>query len=116
MAEQELEGVKPLDSDTFDEVVYDEGEPSAVLFSRAGCAVCAQVKPVFGRAAKQNAEQGGPWGFYLVDAEASFDLTQRFGLAGVPQVLVFVDGELKGQLTGKTNAGELKAALEDALA
>ena len=107
--------LRPLDSDTFDEVVYDDAGPCAVLFSRVSCSVCASVRPVVESVAHAALASGSPWGFYVVDAVASFDLVQRLSLAGVPQICLFVDGELRSRLTGKMDADGLRSALAGAL-
>lgn len=104
----------PLDSDSFDEAIYDDAEPSVVLFSRASCAVCRSVRPVVERAAR-DAGAEAPWRFFVVDAEASLDLVQRLALPGVPQVLVFVDGELRAQHAGELGSAELEGLLSKAL-
>lgn len=105
-----------LDSDTFDEKVYDEAEPIAVLFTRKTCAICRRMRPVLERlAASGAATPGGQnWTFAEVDAEESFDLMQRFGLAGVPQLLLFVDGEPRGQVAGAVTDKQVRGLLQDA--
>ncbi|TEB11345.1 hypothetical protein Pmgp_01708 [Pelotomaculum propionicicum] len=35
-----------LDSKTFEEIIYDNGEPCLVIFSRKTCHVCKDVVPV----------------------------------------------------------------------
>ena len=111
-----MAALKELDSDTFDEVVYDEARPIAVLFTRKTCSVCHQVLPVIEKLADEARSGEDPnlssWTFAQVDAEDSFDLVQRFGLAGVPQLLVFVDGELHAQLSGKVTETEVRSSLK----
>ncbi len=105
-----------LNSDTFDEKVYDEGEPIAVLFTRKTCAICHRMRPVLERLAASGAEasDGRNWTFAEVDAEESFDLMQRFGLAGVPQLLLFVDGEPRGQVAGTATEKQVRELLQEA--
>lgn len=98
----------------FDDAVYDGENPCAVLFSRPGCAVCARVRPVVEHVAAGLISDGGGWDFYAVDVERAPDLVQRFALAGVPQLLVFVDGELRARHAGEISAGELRVLLREA--
>lgn len=112
-APNERAPLAPLDSDSFDEAIYDDAEPSVVLFSRASCAVCRSVRPVVERVAR-DAGAEGPWRFFVVDAEASLDLVRRLALSGVPQVLVFVDGELRAQHAGELSVSELEGLLSKA--
>lgn len=108
-----------LDVRTFDDAVYDAEGGVAVLFTRPGCAVCARVKPVFERVAAARASDGtdaganpvAAWEFYEVDGQENLDLMQRLGLSGVPQIVLFREGEYLRTLAGAVGAAELEAAL-----
>jgi thioredoxin 1 len=89
--------LQPLNSSSFEEVIYDNGEPCLVIFSRKSCHVCEGVVPILEE--MQPAYQG-KFGFYYVDVEEQVPLYQRFMLKGVPQILFFKDGEYQGKLAG----------------
>jgi thioredoxin 1 len=89
--------LKPLNSNSFEEIIYDNGEPCLVIFSRKTCHVCKEVVPVL---EEMQPEYEGKFGFYYVDVEEQTALFQRFSLKGVPQILFFKDGEYQGKLAG----------------
>lgn len=101
--------IPKLDSETFDHAIYDEEGPAAVLFTRRTCPVCHSVRPIVGHVQKMLADGSIPPKVRLfeVDAEESFDLAQRFCLAGVPELLLFEDGELRRRHAGKVAEEEL---------
>ena len=103
-----------LDVRSFDDAVYDAEGGVAVLFTRPGCAVCARVKPVFERVAAARSGGADPadaWEFYEVDGQENLDLMQRLGLSGVPQIVLFREGEYLRTLAGAVSAAELEAVL-----
>jgi thioredoxin 1 len=89
--------LQQLNTNTFEEIIYDNGEPCLVIFSRKGCHVCKQVVPVL---EELQPKYEGKFGFYYVDVEETASLMQRFSLKGVPQILYFNDGEYRGKQAG----------------
>ena len=91
--------MQELNGATFEEIIYDEGQPALVIFSRKSCHVCQEVHPIIDEIEKQY--EGKDFGFYHVDVEDEKDLFNRFSLKGVPQVLFFNEGEFLGKYAGK---------------
>ena len=87
-----------LDSNLFEEKIYDNEEKCLVIFSRKSCHVCQVVHPKLDEIEKEY--EGKDFGFYHVDVEEQPALFQRFGLKGVPQVLFFANGEFQGKYAG----------------
>lgn len=102
--------MQKLNSDLFDEIVYDEGETCLVIFSRQSCHVCQEVKPMLLEIAE---EYGDKFGLYYVDVEEEKGLFKKFSLKGVPQVMFFKDGELYGKLAGKKEEEEYKEKIDE---
>jgi len=90
--------MQKLNSELFEEIVYDYGEPCLVFFGRQTCHVCQEVKPLLQEIAE---EYEGKFSFYYVDIEEEKGLFQKASLRGVPQVLFYKDGELLGKIGGK---------------
>lgn len=88
-----------LNANSFEEIIYDDGKPCLVLFSRKSCHVCQEVHPMLEEIEEEYA--GKDFGFYHVDVEDEKDLFNRFSLKGVPQVLFFNEGEFLGKFAGK---------------
>ncbi|WP_425805113.1 thioredoxin family protein [Desulfitobacterium sp. Sab5] len=89
--------LEQLNENSFEEVIYDNGEPCLVIFSRKTCHVCQGVVPIL---EEIQPKYEGKFGFYYVDVEEHKTLFQRFSLKGVPQILFFKDGEYQGKLAG----------------
>lgn len=104
--------LKKLNSQTFDEKVYDNGENCVVVFSRKSCHVCKEVVPMV----EENCEKySDKMGFYAVDVEEEKALYSRFSLRGVPALLFFKDGEYQGRLAGNVEEEEFEEKVEEML-
>ncbi|WP_407309524.1 thioredoxin family protein [Desulfosporosinus sp. SB140] len=104
--------LQPLNSSRFEEVIYNNGEPCLVIFSRKSCHVCQSVLPVLEDLQPQFE---GKFGFYYVDVEEDKALYQKFSLKGVPQILFFKDGEYQGKLAGKVEEEDVEERITDIL-
>lgn len=104
--------LQQLDSNAFEEIIYDNGEPCLVIFSRKNCHVCNEVVPMLEELQPQYA---GKFGFYYVDVEEDKNLTQRFSLRGVPSVVFFNEGELQGKLAGNVEEEAIAEKISDVL-
>ncbi len=88
-----------LNKVAFEEIVEDDGETCVVLFSRKSCTVCKAVHPKL-----DNLEGDYPnIHFYQVDVEEQPSLMAKFHLKGVPQTLLFKNGEVVEKITGDTS-------------
>jgi thioredoxin 1 len=89
--------LQQLNANTLEDIVYDNGEPCLVVFSRKDCHVCKQVVPLL---EELQPKYEGKFGFYRVDVEEDASLFRRFSLKGVPQILYFNNGEYHGKQAG----------------
>lgn len=101
--------LQQLDPVSFEEIIYDNGEPCLVIFSRKSCHVCQGVVPVL---EELEPKYQGKFGFYYVDVEENPPLYQRFSLKGVPQILFFNEGEFSGKLAGKVEDEQVEEKIE----
>ncbi len=104
--------LQQLNSNQFEETIYDNCEPCLVIFSRKSCHICKEVLSVL---EKLQSQYEGEFGFYFVDAEENNNLCQRFSLMGVPQIVFFNEGEYKGKLAGAVEAKEVKEKIAEVL-
>jgi thioredoxin 1 len=104
--------LKPLNTQTFEKVVYDDCEPCVVVFSRKTCHVCQEVIPMVEELAEKYVDKCG---FYHVDVEEEKNLFQRFSLKGVPQILLFNNGEYQGKKAGLVETDELAGKIDQIL-
>ncbi|HHY28505.1 MAG TPA: thioredoxin family protein [Desulfitobacterium dehalogenans] len=104
--------LEKLDTNTFEQLIYDEGRACLVMFSRKSCHVCQKVIPVL-EELRPNYEEN--FGFYYVDVEDDKALFQRFSLKGVPQILYFKDGEYQGKMAGAVEDDKVEQMIIDIL-
>jgi len=93
----------------FDEIVRGAETPVLVDFWAAWCGPCRAVAPVIEQLAE---EYDGRLVVGKVDVDANPGLSRRFGVAGIPAILLFKDGEPVATAVG----ARPKAALVQALA
>ncbi|HBV95925.1 MAG: thioredoxin [Peptococcaceae bacterium BICA1-7] len=101
-----------LDDDSFEEIIYDNGEACLVVFSRKSCHVCQEVVPVL---EELEYKYHGKFGFYRVDIEEQKTLFQRFSFKGVPQIIFFKNGEYQGKLSGKVEDEQVEEKISNTL-
>lgn len=101
-----------MNTETFEEKIYDNCETCLVVFSRKTCHVCAEVVPMVTEISEEYKDK---MTFYYVDVEDERDLYTRFSLRGVPQIMLFADGDFKGKMGGLVEEEALKEKIEEIL-
>lgn len=105
--------ITPLDEATFDAAARGAAGAVAVEFGAEWCAPCHVLQPELEAAAEALA---GRVRFHAVDADADPGLVVRYGVRGLPTVLLFRDGELADRIVGAQSRDRLIARIEGALA
>ena len=86
-----------IDETNFDEEVLKAAKPVLLEFGATWCAPCKQLEP-------ELLKLGNEWADSVrlakLDVDESPRLTMKFGVMGVPTVILFVNGEAKQRLTG----------------
>ncbi len=89
-----------ITDENFDAEVLQSKEPVLVDFGATWCGPCKQLAPIVQKVAD---ESGGKYKVAAVDIDDAPGITQKFGVRGVPTVMVFKDGKVVGQHVGLTN-------------
>jgi len=105
--------MQQLNANTLEEIVYDNGEPCLIVFSRKTCHVCKQVVPFL---EELQPKYKGKFGFYYVDVEENTGIFQRFSLKGVPQIFYFKNGEYQGKQAGLVDEEKVEDKISAILA
>ena len=94
-----------IDDDNFDREVLASGEPFLLDFTAAWCGPCKALAPVVEKLA---AETTGRLRVGTIDIDAAPEVAQRFGIRGLPTVLVFRGGKETARHVGVTSSSRLR--------
>lgn len=89
-----------LTDSNFDQEVLKSSEPVLVDFTATWCGPCKMLAPIVEKVADETV---GKYKVGKLDIDDAPSITQRYGIRGVPTVLVFKNGEKVGQHVGVTN-------------
>ena len=81
----------------FEQEVLKASGPVLLEFGAVWCGPCKQLEPEL---AKLGSEWGDKVRLVKADVDESPNLTMKFGVMGVPTIILFVGGQAKGRLTG----------------
>lgn len=94
---------------TFDAEVLKAAAPVLVDFTATWCGPCKMLAPIVEKIADETA---GKYKVAKVDIDDCPQVTAKYGIRGVPTVIVFKNGEKRGQHVGVTNKETLLKLLE----
>src|SRR5215472_13670199 len=97
-----------LNDTNFDAEVLKADVPVLVDFSATWCGPCKVLAPIVDKLA---AEADGKYKVGKVDIDESPSVAAKYGIRGVPTVIVFKAGEKSGQHIGVTNKETLAKLL-----
>ena len=81
----------------FEKEVLKSAGPVLIEFGAIWCAPCKRLEPEL---IKLGSEWGGKVRLVKADVDESPDLAMKFGVMGVPTIILFVGGQAKQRLTG----------------
>ena len=93
---------------TFDEEVLQSEKPVIVDFWAEWCGPCHAVSPVLDRIAE---ERGNELKLVKVNIDEEQELAQRYGVASIPTIILFKDGEPAAAAIGAQPKGSLERSL-----
>ena len=105
---------KPIavDSSNFEQIVLKSQLPTLVDFWAAWCGPCRMVAPVVEELSE---EYDGRVNFVKLDVDQSPQIASRYGIMGIPTLIVFKDGKPVSNIVGFRPKAELKQSLDAAL-
>ena len=102
----------PISDTEFEVEVLKAVLPVLVDFWAEWCGPCHVIAPVLDNLA---AEYDGRVKFIKIDTEENFDVMSRYGVRGLPTLLVFKGGEPVDRIAGAVGETQIKQSLEKVL-
>ena len=101
-----------VDSTNFDSEVKNSDVPVLVDFWAPWCGPCKMIGPIVEELA---GEYEGKAKVGKVNVDDNQDLAAKFGIRGIPTVMLFKGGEVAGSFVGLRSKEDLAGALDEAL-
>ena len=106
------EKVLTITDDTFDADVINSGKPVLVDFWATWCAPCKAIAPVLDAIAE---EYDGQITVGKVNVDDSPATPGKYGVRGIPTIILFKDGAIVDQVVGAVPKSQLEALIKKAL-
>jgi thioredoxin 1 len=97
---------------SFNEQVLGAAGPVLLKFEADWCGPCQAMKPMIEDIAR---DYDGRLTVVTMDVDANNQTPYRFGVRGVPTVMLFKDGEVVGQKVGLPRKAELTSLIDSKL-
>jgi len=98
---------------TFEERVLKSDRPVLLKFEAEWCAPCHAMKPAIAELAD---EYGDRITIATLDIDQNNQTPYKFGVRGVPTVMLFKNGSIVGQKVGLARKGDLAALIDKQVA
>jgi len=92
-----MEELNYVTEETFEEDVLKSALPVLVDFTAAWCGPCKMLSPLVSELAQ---EWAGKVRIYKLDVDTNQQIPVKYGVMGVPSLILFKDGEIAARLTG----------------
>ncbi|MBI2980843.1 MAG: thioredoxin [Deltaproteobacteria bacterium] len=106
------ENIKIATDQNFEKDVLKGGRPALVDFWADWCAPCRALAPVIEEVATQYA---GKLDVYKMDVDGNQETPARFGIRGIPTVILFKGGQAVDQVVGSVPRSQIEALIKKAL-
>jgi thioredoxin 1 len=104
-----MEELKYITEETFDADVLQSDQPVLVDFTATWCGPCKMLSPVVAELAQ---EWSGKAKVYKMDVDTNQNTPVKYGVMGVPSLILFKGGEIAARITGFRPKKQLQTTFE----
>ena len=104
--------VNELSDTAFEEKVLKSSKPVLVDFWAVWCQPCKAIAPIVEEVA---GEYGDKAAFFKVDTDNNKQFAGKYGVRGIPTLMVFKDGKVVDQVVGMTSKSKITGMIDKAL-
>jgi thioredoxin len=104
--------IADLDTDTFEAEVLGAAGPVLVDFSADWCPPCRMIEPVLAELATR---LSGQLTVRRLDVDRDPEISHRYGVLGMPTLILFAGGQPVDRLVGFSTAGRVRRWVADAM-
>ncbi len=103
------ENVREIRDIDFDSFVLKSDKPALVDFWASWCGPCRMMAPVFEEVAGQYADRVN---FYKVNVDENPESPKKYGVRGIPTLILFKGGEVVSTIVGAVPKGQIEDLLK----
>ncbi len=103
------ENVKDVNDNSFEQDVLQSDQPVLVDFWAAWCAPCRMIAPTVEAIAEKYA---GTARVVKVDVDDNPSISQRYGIKGIPTLILFKGGKEEERIVGATSKDALSRIID----
>jgi thioredoxin len=103
------EYVREVNEGNFAQVVLQSKTPTLVDFWAAWCGPCRSLAPIVEAVAEQYAKSAR---VVKLNVDESPTVTQRYGIQGIPTLILFQEGEEKERIVGVVSREKISRTIE----
>jgi thioredoxin 1 len=104
-----MASVQAVEDATFEREVLQSPTPVLIDFWAAWCAPCRAIAPVVEEIAS---EYAGKLKVVKMDVDANPQTPSRYGVRGIPNLIIFQGGQVKEQIIGAVPKAQLARAID----
>ena len=104
------ENITAITDDNFDKEVLESGVPVLVDFWAPWCGPCLEMNPILAELAREY--KGRPVKFGALNVSENRKSAEQYDIKYIPHFIVFKDGKVVGEISGKTSKEKLKRMIE----